>query len=61
MRPHMNLEQKNRVTATIQNVLTHHLNSCGDIAGTMADYTDVSRFFTPDGLLAAPTRFGDSW
>jgi hypothetical protein len=36
---------------TTQDVLTHHLNSFGDIAGTMADYTAESRFFTPDGLL----------
>jgi ketosteroid isomerase-like protein len=32
-------------------VLTHHLNSIGDIAGTMADYTAESRFFTPVALL----------
>jgi len=36
---------------TTQDVLTHHLNSFGDITGTMADYTAESRFFTPDGLL----------
>jgi len=49
----MNLEQKNGVTATTQDVLTHHLNCFGkgDLAGTMADYTAESRFFTPDGLL----------
>ena len=46
----MNLEQKNGVPTT-QDVLTHHLNCFGDIAGTMADYTAESRFFTPDGLL----------
>jgi len=34
-----------------QDVFTHHLNCIGDIAGTMADYTDESRFFTPDGLV----------
>src|SRR5712672_946162 len=44
------LNQKNGVPAT-QDVLTHHLNSFGDVAGTMADYTAESRFFTPDGLL----------
>ena len=51
MRTDINPEQKNGVTATTQDVLTHHLNSIGDIAGTMADYTAESRFFTPDGLL----------
>ncbi len=44
------MKQKNGVPTT-QDVLTHHLNSFGDIAGTMADYTVESRFFTPDGLL----------
>jgi hypothetical protein len=44
------LEQKNAARTT-QEVLTHHLNSFGDLAGTMADYTVESRFFTPDGLL----------
>jgi hypothetical protein len=39
MRTDMNLEQKNGVTAATRDVLTHHLNSFGDIAGTMADYT----------------------
>jgi predicted SnoaL-like aldol condensation-catalyzing enzyme len=43
-------KQKNGVPTT-QDVLTHHLNSFGDIAGTIADYTAESRFFTPDGLL----------
>ena len=42
------LKEKNGVPTT-QDVLTHHLNSFGDIAGTMADYTAESRFFTPDG------------
>jgi ketosteroid isomerase-like protein len=36
---------------TTQDVLTHHLNSFGDLAGTMAHYTAESRFFTRDGLL----------
>jgi hypothetical protein len=44
------LEQKNG-TPTTQAVLTHHLNCFGDLAGTMADYTTESSFFTPDGLL----------
>ena len=44
------MEQQNSVPTT-QDVLTHHLKSFGDIAGTMADYTAESRFFTPDGLL----------
>ena len=46
------LEQKTGAPTT-QEVLTHHLNCFGkgDLAGTMADYTDESRFFTPDGLL----------
>ena len=39
------------MAATTQEVLTHHLNSLGDVAGTMADYTADSRFFTPEGLL----------
>ena len=53
MRTDINLEQKTGVTATTQDVLTHHLNCFGkrDLAGTMADYTAESRFFTPDGLL----------
>ena len=44
------MKQKNGVPTT-QDVLTHHLSCFGDIAGTMADYIDESRFFTPDGLL----------
>jgi SnoaL-like protein len=44
------MKQKNGVPTT-KDVLTHHLSSFGDIAGTMADYTAESRFFTPDGLL----------
>ena len=47
----MNLKQKNASAAATQGVLTHHLNSFGDIVGTMADYTAESRFFTPDGVL----------
>ena len=50
----MNLEQKTGVTAATRDVLTHHLNCFGDLAGTMADYTADSRFFTPDGLLRGP-------
>ncbi len=50
----MKLEQKNDVTAATQEVLTHHLNCFGNLAGTMADYTAESRFFTPDGLLRGP-------
>jgi ketosteroid isomerase-like protein len=44
------LEQKNGARTT-QEVLTHHLNCFGDIAGTMADYSAEARFFTPGGLL----------
>jgi len=53
MRADMNVEQKNGVTAATESVLAHHLDCFGngDLAGTMADYTDESRFFTPDGLL----------
>ena len=47
----INAEQKNSVTATTQDVRTHHLNSIGDIASTIADYTAESRLFIPDGLL----------
>ena len=49
----MNMERKNGDTALTRDVLTHHLDcfANGDLAGTMADYTDESRFFTPDGLL----------
>ena len=47
----MNLEQKKGITAATQDVLTHHLNCFGNLAGTMADYTAESRFFTPDGLV----------
>ena len=50
----MNLEQKNAVTATTQDVLTHHLHSFGNLTATMADYTAESRIFTPDGLLRGP-------
>ena len=50
----MNPKQKNAIAAATQDVLTHHLNSFGDIAGTLADYTAESRFFTPDGLLRGP-------
>ena len=53
MRTEMNVERKNGDTAVTQDVLTHHLDCFGngDLAGTMADYTDESRFFTPDGVL----------
>jgi ketosteroid isomerase-like protein len=53
MRNDMKLDETNDVTAATQDVLTHHLKCFGkvDLAGTMADYTDASRFFTPDGLL----------
>jgi hypothetical protein len=44
------LEQKNGARTT-QEVLTHHLNCFGDIAGTMADYSAEARFSTPGGLL----------
>ena len=46
------LEQKNGVPTT-QEVLTHHLDCFGKggLAGTKADYTAESSFFTPDGLL----------
>jgi len=45
----MNLEQKN--SPTTREVLTHHLNSLGDIVSTMADYAPESKFFTPEGVL----------
>ncbi len=48
------MEQKNGIAATAQDILTHHLNSFGDIAGTMADYTAESRFFTT-ASNSAPT------
>jgi predicted SnoaL-like aldol condensation-catalyzing enzyme len=46
------VEQENGAPTT-QEVLTHHLTCFGkgDLAGTMADYTAESSFFTPDGLL----------
>jgi ketosteroid isomerase-like protein len=49
----MNLDETTGVTAATQDVLAHHLECFGklDLAGTMADYTDDSRFFTPNGLL----------
>jgi ketosteroid isomerase-like protein len=53
MRTDMNVEQKDGATVVTADVLTHHLDcfANGDLAGTMADYTDESRFFTPNGLL----------
>jgi predicted SnoaL-like aldol condensation-catalyzing enzyme len=39
------------MAVTTQEVLRHHLNSFGDIAGVMDDYTAESRIFTPEGLL----------
>jgi ketosteroid isomerase-like protein len=52
----MNSEQNICGTATTQSVLTHHLDCFGkgDLIGTMTDYTDESKFFTPDGLLRGP-------
>ncbi len=50
----LNLEQKNGVATTTHDVLTHHLNSFGDIDSTMADYTAESKIFTPEGLLRGP-------
>src|SRR5258708_27618681 len=44
------VKQQNGVPTT-QDVLTPHRNSFGDVAGTRADSTAESRFFTPDGLL----------
>jgi len=41
------------MAATTQEVLTHHL-ACfgkGDLAGIMADYTESSRLFTPNGVV----------
>jgi hypothetical protein len=48
MRSDMNLEETNDVTAATRDVLVHHLERFGklDLADTMADYTDASRFFT---------------
>jgi ketosteroid isomerase-like protein len=53
MRSDMNLEETDGVTTATQEVLAHHLECFWklDLAGTMADYTDESKFFTPDGLL----------
>jgi ketosteroid isomerase-like protein len=52
----MTLEQRNGPTAATQDVLTHHLDcfGAGDLVGTMTDYSDESKFFTPDGLLRGP-------
>jgi predicted SnoaL-like aldol condensation-catalyzing enzyme len=47
-------ERRIEMAATTQEVLTHHLHSFGDVAGTMADYTAESRLFTPEGLLRGP-------
>jgi ketosteroid isomerase-like protein len=48
----MNLEETDNATAVTQQVLAHHLECLGnlDLAGTMADYSDDSTLFTPDGL-----------
>jgi hypothetical protein len=61
MRTDIKPEQENGVTATTQDVLPQHLNSIVDIAGTMADYTAESRFFTLHRMACcvAPRRFGD--
>jgi hypothetical protein len=58
----MNLEEKNGVATTTQDILTHHLNSFGDgdIVSTMADYTAESKFFTRRACCVAPRRFGAS-
>jgi hypothetical protein len=42
------------MAATTEEVLTHHLNCFGDIAGAMEDYTEESRLFTPEGVLRGP-------
>jgi predicted SnoaL-like aldol condensation-catalyzing enzyme len=41
------------MSATTQNVLTHHLDCFGkgDLDGIMSDYTAASRLFTPNGVL----------
>jgi ketosteroid isomerase-like protein len=49
----MNSERNKFGAAATRSVLAHHLDcfAKGDLTGTMTDYTDESRFFTPDGLL----------
>ena len=47
----MNLEQKNAVTATTQDVLTHHLHCFGNLTATMADYT-AAKARVLDGRVA---------
>jgi ketosteroid isomerase-like protein len=57
----MTLDQTTDATAITQDILAHHLECLGklDLAGTMADYSDDSTLFTPDGVLrgAALRRF----
>jgi ketosteroid isomerase-like protein len=52
----MTLEQTNGATAATQDILTHHLDCFGrgDLDGTITEYFDESKFFTPDGLLRGP-------
>jgi ketosteroid isomerase-like protein len=48
----MNLDEKNSLAPSIREVLTHHLNSLGDIVSTMADYyAPEAKFFIPEGVL----------
>ena len=51
MRSDMNLEQKNGARGDPGRTYTPPELLRGDLAGTMADYTAESRFFTPDGML----------
>jgi|SRR5216684_901822 hypothetical protein len=49
------VEGRHPVTATTQDVLTHHLNSFGDIAGTMADSNGSVSI--PDVIRALPDDY----
>jgi hypothetical protein len=49
----MNQQATNGDTAETLQILTHHLECFGklDLAGTMTDYADESKFFSPGGVL----------
>jgi len=59
MKTDINPEQEDGVTATIQDVLTHHLNSIGGISGTMADYTTCLHVPSVGPVVAGDAAYND--